>query len=63
MTYDILKARLRGTVITVFDPDHAAACDALIWNGRKPVRQAEVIVRAADARDVQEASDMLPSTA
>ncbi|MCA0939605.1 FAD-binding oxidoreductase [Salipiger pacificus] len=55
MTYDILKARLRGTVITVFDPDHAAACDALIWNGRKPVRQAKVIVRAADARDVQEA--------
>ncbi|MBE9640752.1 FAD-binding oxidoreductase [Salipiger mangrovisoli] len=55
MTYDILKARLRGTVITVFDPGHAEACDALVWNGRKPVRQAKVIVRAADAGDVQEA--------
>ncbi|MFC4670452.1 FAD-binding oxidoreductase [Seohaeicola nanhaiensis] len=55
MTYDILKSRIRGTVITVFDADHAAACDALIWNGRKPARQARVIVRAADAADVQEA--------
>ncbi|WP_353471438.1 FAD-binding oxidoreductase [Salipiger sp. H15] len=55
MTYDILKSRLRGTMITVFDPAHAEACDALIWNGRKPARMAKVIVRAADARDVQEA--------
>ncbi|MBF9034779.1 FAD-binding protein [Rhodobacterales bacterium HKCCE2091] len=55
MTYDKLKSRVRGTVITRFDPDHAAACDALVWNGRKPPRTAQVIVRAADAADVQAA--------
>ena len=30
MTFETLKSRIRGTVITVFDPDHAEACDALI---------------------------------
>lgn len=55
MTYETLKARVSGSVITVFDPDHGAACDALIWNGRKPARNARLIVRAARAEDVQEA--------
>ncbi|MFD0982699.1 FAD-binding oxidoreductase [Tropicimonas aquimaris] len=55
MTFETLKSRIRGPVITVFDPDHAEACDALIWNGRKPQRQARVIIRAADAADVQTA--------
>lgn len=52
MTYETLKARLDGTALTRFDPGHADACDALIWNGRKPGRRASVIVRAAGARDV-----------
>lgn len=55
MTFDSLKDRIRGSVVTVFDPGHAAACDALVWNGRKPERAARIIVRAADAHDVQEA--------
>lgn len=55
MTYEILKARIDGTVITRFDPGHASACDALVWNGRKPERRAQVIVRAASVQDVQEA--------
>ncbi|MCV2866641.1 FAD-binding oxidoreductase [Albidovulum sediminicola] len=55
MAHDILKARIRGTVITRFDPNHAAASDELVWNGRKPERRAQLIVRAANVRDVQEA--------
>lgn len=55
MTYETLKARIRGAVITRFDPDFSAARDGLSWNGRKPEPRAQVIVRAADARDVQEA--------
>ena len=55
MTHDPLKSRIQGTVITVFDPDHAAACDALVWNGRKPARRARIIVRAACPEDVQQA--------
>lgn len=55
MTHERLKARIRGSVITVFDPGHAAACDDLIWNGRKPARRTQVIVRAADTTDVVEA--------
>ena len=55
MHFDIFRNRIRGTVITAFDPDHAAACDALVWNGRKPERRARLIVRAACAEDVQEA--------
>jgi FAD/FMN-containing dehydrogenase len=55
MHSDALKRRLRGNLITEFDPEHGAACDALIWNGRKPARHARLIVRAACAADVAEA--------
>jgi len=55
MTIETLKNRIRGTVITQFDPGSAEAQDALVWNGRKPDRKARVIVRAAVAEDVQEA--------
>ncbi|NKX44636.1 FAD-binding oxidoreductase [Roseicyclus persicicus] len=55
MDTDTLKRRLRGTLITSFDPGFGADSDALIWNGRKPLRRARLIVRAASAADVQEA--------
>lgn len=55
MKINELKGRLRGEVITSDDAGHAAAHDALIWNGRKPDRQARLIVRAACVEDVQEA--------
>ncbi len=55
MTTDILKTRLRGTVITALEPQHATDCNRLIWNGRKPARRAKLIVRAACADDVAEA--------
>ncbi len=47
-----LKQAIRGTVVTVFDPNFAAAHDALVWNGRKPPRRARIIVRARNAEDV-----------
>jgi FAD/FMN-containing dehydrogenase len=55
MTLDQLASRLRGTVITSYDAGYATTCDELVWNGRKPQRHAKVIVRPADAGDVQEA--------
>lgn len=55
MAYDTLKSRVRGSVITQFDPDYATSRDALTWNGRKPMSAVCIIVRAQDARDVQEA--------
>ncbi|WP_372841120.1 FAD-binding oxidoreductase [Phaeovulum sp.] len=55
MQTDTLKRRLRGSLITQFDPGHSGACDALVWNGRKPARRARLIVRAACADDVAEA--------
>lgn len=50
-----LQKSLRGSVLTVFDPAFRAAHDALLWNGRKPAARAQIIVRAADAGDVQTA--------
>ena len=55
MQTDMLKRRLRGTLVTQFDPGHAEACDALVWNGRKPAHRARLILRAACADDVTEA--------
>ncbi len=55
MQTDSLKRRLRGSLITQFDPGHAEACDALVWNGRKPGHRTRLIVRAACADDVTEA--------
>ncbi|MCA0845966.1 FAD-binding oxidoreductase [Salipiger thiooxidans] len=55
MNVETLSARIGGTVITRFDPVYDSASDALVWNGRKPERQASLIVRASSAADVQEA--------
>lgn len=55
MDAEILKGRLRGSLVTIYDPQHGAESDALIWNGRKPPRRARLIVRAASAEDVAEA--------
>jgi len=55
MNIETLKTRIRGTVITQYEPGGSAAQDALVWNGRKPERKARVIVRAASVEDVQEA--------
>ena len=55
MTYDILRRRLRGSLISVYEPGFGAAADAMIWNGRKPERRARLIVHAACVEDVQEA--------
>lgn len=55
MKTDSLRTRLRGTLITALEPQLGAETDALTWNGRKPVRRAKLIVRAACAGDVAEA--------
>ena len=55
MNTDILQKRIRGAVITALEPRLATTSDDLIWNGRKPVRRAKLIVRAACAEDVAEA--------
>lgn len=55
MTYETLQHRVHGLVFTKYDPDFESTSDALIWNGRKPLRHATIIVRATSVADVQEA--------
>ena len=55
MRTDTLQQRLRGAVITALEPRLSTESDALVWNGRKPSRRANIIVRAARAEDVAEA--------
>lgn len=53
MDYAMLKRRVRGATIEVFDPEHRELCDDLIWNGRKPAAHPRYVVRAACVEDVQ----------
>lgn len=55
MTIEKLQNRIRGSVITAFEPWLGVESDTMIWNGRKPTRRARLIVRAASVADVQEA--------
>ncbi|TPE48286.1 FAD-binding oxidoreductase [Amaricoccus solimangrovi] len=55
MSIETLNSRLGGGVVAASDAGYAAACDALVWNGRKPAREARLIARAASAGDVAEA--------
>ena len=55
MTIENLRNRIRGAVITAFEPRLGAEADDMIWNGRKPKRRAQLIVRASSTKDVQEA--------
>ena len=36
MTIENLRNRIRGAVITAFEPRLGAEADDMIWNGRKP---------------------------
>ncbi len=53
MDYALLKRRIRGAAIEVFDPEHRSLCEDLIWNGRKPALKPRYVVRAACVEDVQ----------
>ncbi len=55
MTIDMLKRSVTGEVIAAADSAFEATRTSLIWNGRKPDRRPAVIVRAANAADVEAA--------
>ncbi|MBK1869447.1 FAD-binding oxidoreductase [Aestuariivirga sp. YIM B02566] len=50
-----LRLRIRGDVVIRDDADYEAVRAGLVWNGRKPDRFPEIIVKAKDAGDVQAA--------
>ncbi|SON56838.1 6-hydroxy-D-nicotine oxidase [Hartmannibacter diazotrophicus] len=53
MTIEILKRSVRGEVLTHTDDSYCTARNGLLWNGRKPQRSPQIIVKAACAADVQ----------
>lgn len=53
MSVEALRQVVRGSVATRLDLDYAKVRDGLIWNGRKPTRLPEAIVRPASVEDVQ----------
>lgn len=48
-----LREHIRGDVIASGEPDYASARGSLLYNRRSPDRNPAIIVRAADAGDVQ----------
>jgi FAD/FMN-containing dehydrogenase len=55
MNINALKKAVRGTVTTREDAGYEAVRAGLLWNARKSERFPEIIVKAMDATDVQEA--------
>lgn len=55
MNFDSLRRVVAGEVVTRNEAVYAATRNALVWNGRKPSRYPEVIVKAASVADVQTA--------
>lgn len=55
MNIQTLKQSVRGTVTSRADGDYETVRAGLLWNGRKPDRFPEIVVRAKDAADVQAA--------
>lgn len=53
MDLHALKEAVRGTVTTRDDAGYEAMRTGLLWNGRKPDRFPELVVKAKDAADVQ----------
>jgi len=53
MDMHALRLRIRGDVVTRDNADYDTVRTGLSWNGRKPDRFPEIIVRAKDAGDVQ----------
>ncbi|MFZ2101244.1 MAG: FAD-binding oxidoreductase [Oricola sp.] len=62
MNIDTLKKAVRGTVTIRTDADYEAVRKGLIWNGRKPDRFPEIVVKAKDAADVQAAVKFAAAT-
>lgn len=55
MNFDDLKRSISGDVVTRDEAHYAATRNALVWNGRKPQRYPDAIVRVASVADVQAA--------
>lgn len=55
MNINSLRNEVCGAVTAREDPEYEAVRQALLWNGRKPDRFPEVVVKAKDAADVQAA--------
>lgn len=55
MNFDDLKRSVSGDVITRDQASYAATRNALVWNGRKPARYPDAIVRVASVADVRAA--------
>ncbi|MBL8905097.1 MAG: FAD-binding oxidoreductase [Rhizobiales bacterium] len=55
MDIDALKQTVRGAVTTRGDAGYEGTRAGLLWNGRKPERYPEIVVKAMDAGDVQAA--------
>jgi FAD/FMN-containing dehydrogenase len=55
MDWADLRRRIKGDVVTADAADFSAARDHLVWNGLKPDRSPDVIVRVKDDQDVVEA--------
>src|SRR5688500_12944609 len=50
-----LASRVGGGVVTREDPRYESVRQSMVWNGAKPSRRPDAIVRAASVSDVQEA--------
>ncbi|GAB4363199.1 MAG: FAD-binding oxidoreductase [Oricola sp.] len=62
MTIETLRKTVRGTVTARPDAGYEAVRRGLTWNGRKPERFPEIVVKAKDAADVQAAVKFAAAT-
>lgn len=53
MNFDLLKRSVTGEVVTRGEAGYAATRNGLVWNGRKPQRYPDAIVKVASVADVQ----------
>ncbi|HEV2098547.1 MAG TPA: FAD-binding oxidoreductase [Stellaceae bacterium] len=57
MELSALRSRIAGTVVENGAPDYPKVRDAMVWNGLKPARSPDVIVRVKSAADVATAME------
>ena len=55
MNFDLLRQSVTGAVVVRGEASYAATRNALVWNGRKPQRYPDVIVKVSSVADVQAA--------
>lgn len=55
MNFDLLKRSVTGEVVTRGEASYAATRNGLVWNGRKPQRYPDAIVKVSSIADVQAA--------